>query len=131
MSSQRSKKACLIIHALLALAGFCGHTVAGESQKPEAIGYTPLTGPNACLPDAAGFRHAYEVYQKTRGYAEWSRLLLVYVGDGNKGARAHAYCIFILEGKLWAYDQVSGSQRLWVNASDKDDAGRVGGMLSG
>jgi hypothetical protein len=103
--------------------------IAGEIPTPQRIGYAPLTVPNACLPDAAGFRAAYEVYTRTRSTAQWSRLLMVYQAD-RATVRAHAYCVFALEGRLWAYDQGSGSQRAWVNLSDKNDAEKLGRLLS-
>jgi hypothetical protein len=102
---------------------------AGEKPSSEKIGYNPLTVPNACLPDSIGFRNAYEVYQRNRGQLPWSRLLVVYQRAG-AAVRAHAYCVFEVEGKLWAYDQVGGSQRAWLGREEKNDAAKLGKQLA-
>ncbi len=100
---------------------------AGE-PTPQAIGYQPLTAPNACLPDADGFRSAYAVYASRHSLAAWSRLLVVYQ-SGQDAVRAHAYCVFTLEGRLWSYDEVGGSRRVWIDPADKNDAEKLGRIL--
>lgn len=101
---------------------------AADKPTPERIGYAPLKVPNACLPDAAGFKAAYEVYTRTRSTAGWSRLLLVY-RTKQAMIRAHAYYVFTLEGRLWAYDQVAGSRRAMLDLTDRNDAGKLGRIL--
>lgn len=100
-----------------------------ETPTPKRIGYAPIKVPNACLPDAAGFQSAYAVYVRRRATPGWSRLLLVYKTE-NATVRSHAFCLFSLEGKLWAYDQVTGSQRALIDPADKNDAIKVGRTLS-
>ena len=48
----------LLLGAVPALAADDG------TPTPQKIGYTPLKVPNACLPDAVGFKAAYEVYTR-------------------------------------------------------------------
>lgn len=102
---------------------------AAVAPTLQQIGYTPIPAPNACLPDSVGFRTAYQVYERSRNQAPWSRLLLVYQRAGH-GTLAHAYCVFRFEGQLWTYDQVGGSQRTGLNLSDKDNAEKLGRQLA-
>ena len=124
---RRVAKSGVLVCALL-LSALPVLTAATEVPTPQRIGYAPLKVPNACLPDAAGFRAAYEVYTRTRSTAGWSRLLLVYKTE-QETVRAHAYCVFTLEGRLWTYDQVAGSQRALLDLTDKNDAGKLGRVL--
>lgn len=120
------------LRVVIALAAFCSPlttSLAEEIPSSQLIGYTPLSIPNACLPDAVGFRSACELYQRSRGTLPWSRLLLVYQRSG-PAVRAHAYCVFSVEGKLWTYDQVAGSRRAWLALSEKNDALKLGRQLA-
>jgi len=89
------------------------------------ISYKPLQAPNACLPDAIGFQNAYQVHQRMRKSASWSRVLMV-----QSRGQSHAFCVFALEGKLWAYDQGDGCRRVWISVAEKADAMRVGRLLA-
>jgi hypothetical protein len=96
----------------------------------EKISYKSLQAPNACLPDAIGFQNAYAVYQKMRQSTSWSRVLMVQSRTRTGAAQSHAFCVFALEGKLWAYDQVAGCRRVWVTVEEKADAMKIGrGLL--
>jgi hypothetical protein len=95
----------------------------------EKISYKSLEAPNACLPDAIGFQNAYAVYQRMRKSVSWSRVLMVHSRERSGAAQAHAFCVFVLDGKLWAYDQIAGCRRVWVSAQEKADAMKVGRML--
>ncbi len=119
----------VFLTAAAILLSLVGVATAEEIPSPAHVGYAPLQVPNACLPDSIGFRSAYEVYQRTRGNSPWSRLLLVYQRDG-QAVRAHAYCVFNVDGKLWTYDQVGGSQRAWLSASEKNNALKLGRQLA-
>ena len=55
--------------------------------------------------------------------------MLVYQRTGNV-VRAHAYCVFTIEGKLWTYDQVCGSQRAWIDPAEKNNALKLGRQLA-
>ena len=44
-------------------------------------------------------------------------------------AQSHAFCVFALEGKLWAYDQGDGCRRVWIPVQEKADAMKVGRLL--
>jgi hypothetical protein len=44
--------------------------------------------------------------------------------------KCHAYCVFTLEGKVWTYDQVAGSQRAWVDVAEKENALKLGKLLT-
>jgi hypothetical protein len=103
-----------------------GSKAADLSQK---IAYKTLQAPNACLPDAVGFRNALEVYQRMRQASSWSRVLMVQSRTRSGTEQSHAYCVFTLEGKLWAYDQVAGCRRVWVALEEKADAMKVGRVL--
>jgi hypothetical protein len=123
---------CLALQiALACLVGVSTIASASAELVPDCtlVGYTPLTVPNACLPDSVGFRSAYEVFQRSRGQLPWSRLLLVYQRSGQT-VRAHAYCVFSVEGKLWTYDQVCGSRRAWLAMGEKNDAEKLGRQLA-
>jgi len=95
----------------------------------EKISYKSLQAPNACLPDAIGFQNAYEVYQRMRQSASWSRVLMVQSRAASGAPQAHAFCVFALDGKLWAYDQGAGCRRVWVSVEEKADAMKVGRLL--
>lgn len=95
----------------------------------QQISYKPLQAPNACLPDAIGFQNAYQVYQRIRQSASWSRVLMVQSRAGFGGGQSHAYCVFALDGKMWAYDQVEGCRRVWISVAEKTDAMKVGRLL--
>jgi hypothetical protein len=96
----------------------------------EQITYKSLKAPNACLPDAIGFQNAYEVHQRMRQSAAWSRVLMVKSRARSGAGPSHAFCVFALDGKLWAYDQGGGCRRIWVAATEKADAMKVGRMLA-
>lgn len=115
--------------ALCASAALCiASARASGDPTPQTIGYQPLTAPNACLPDADGFRSALAVYTSRHALAGWSRLLVVYQRDQD-AVRAHAYCVFTLEGRVWTYDQASGSRRAWIDPSEKNDSEKLGRLL--
>jgi hypothetical protein len=103
--------------------------VSATGSPAEMISYKSLQAPNAWLPDAIGFQNAYEVQQKMRHAGSWSRILMVNSG-ARAGAAAHAFCVFALDGKLWAYDQEAGCRRVWLSVTDRADAMKVGRVLA-
>jgi hypothetical protein len=94
----------------------------------DQVSYQPIQAPNACLPDAIGFQNAYEISQRMRHTGSWSRVLMVH-RRGSGMVPAHAFCVFALEGKLWAYDQAAGCRRVWISVEERTDAMKVGRML--
>lgn len=117
---------CGAFAALLALP--LAIPVAGSPA--ETIPYKSLQAPNACLPDAIGFQNAYEVQQKMRHAGSWSRVLMVNRSARSGAAAAHAFCVFALDGKLWAYDQETGCRRVWLPVEERSDAMKVGRVLA-
>jgi hypothetical protein len=103
---------------------------ASIAESPiQQISYQPLQAPNACLPDAIGFQNAYRVHQRVRKSATWSRVLMVQSRAGSGAGLSHAFCVFALDGKLWAYDQMDGCRRVWVPVAEKANAMKVGRLL--
>ena len=118
-----SKRSAWVVLLSLQLA------VSVVGSPIEKISYKSLQAPNACLPDAIGFQNAYEVYQRMRHSGSWSRVLMVHSRARSGAAPAHAFCVFAIEGKLWAYDQGAGCRRVWVSIEEKADAMKVGRVL--
>lgn len=114
--------------ALALLSAFSPATSKADNLV-EKISYKSLQAPNACLPDAIGFQNALAVYQKMRQSTPWSRVLMVQSRARARAAQAHAFCVFVLEGKLWAYDQAAGCRRVWVAPEEKADAMKLGRVL--
>jgi hypothetical protein len=114
--------ALALLVALLPAASFADNLI-------EKISYKSLHAPNACLPDAIGFQNALEVYQRMHQSGTWSRVLMVQSRARSGGAQAHAFCVFALDGKLWAYDQGAGCRRVWVAVEEKADAMKLGRVL--
>lgn len=114
----------------LTLAFAAGARISAAAPPTiEQIGYTPISAPNACLPDSVGFRSAYQSYQQSRNQSPWSRILVVYRRNG-AAIQAHAYCVFSADGKLWTYDQVGGTQPAPVSDTEKDNAEKLGRRLA-
>ena len=112
---------------LVCILGWSAAPSRGDLVKD--IAYKSLKAPNACLPDAVGFQSALQVYQRMRQSASWSRILMVQGRASSSAARAHAFCVFSLGGKLWAYDQGGGCRRVWVPVEEKADAMKLGRLL--
>lgn len=90
------------------------------------VDYDPIRGSNLCLPDAVGFQMALQVqYPNT-----WSRILRLNWNVKIKGQNAaHAYCIYEINHKLYAYDSQGGQRQLDLDVSAKRQPDVLGHYL--
>lgn len=119
-----------IFAALILLGTTTAPLPASDSPATKERGATPGRAPEASMPQAIGFRSAYQVYLRTRPQSPWCRLLVVYQ-KARPAIEARAYCVFIVDGRLWTYDQFGGSQRAWITEAEKNDAGKLGRQVAG
>jgi hypothetical protein len=73
--------------------------------------FIPAHAENACLPNAIGFKDAYEV----RVLLQEKRWAKIFIAD------EHAYCVFLLGDTVWVYDNINGSRPTNIRTEDKED----------
>jgi len=73
--------------------------------------FIPARAENACLPNAIGFKDAYEV-RVLLDEKRWAKILI---------ADQHAYCVYQLGDTIWIYDVNDGSVPTTIEPKDKED----------